>query len=713
MPASTNEPRHQLDITTWASGLAGAAGFDPYLAPAPTITSHVDGSPSAGEVHITASASALFCTPSSPDLHDVYWQETNDNRHRHLPDYNGSVNPVPGSLQLDEALRVQDGFATFGEDVEYYAVGLSNNLSIKKPAVSGTVSASLEIWTPYCWLNLDLAQLIWAVTRFHQAQKLNTDVLLHRDSFIAYSERMNDHRYRQFWNTYRKVDETIGAQMEAVAKQSFAMLTFGAHTSGTQHSALLRIEAVDLLAENARVFDTTRPEDGGDAGAAIFLARRPAVKSADEYLLNQLQSKWGGGVTLTGIAPPYNASLTEPFSPPAEENLVRQRDAASVAKFGLITSSENRPNAIEKGSAEGGFRLESNSARDRTVTWGLGPLHFDFLPGEKIHIRDTLHGLTGDEDLLVRVKTYDLDRPIATMELLELVSPSYTVTPDDLEDMFLWLKADAGITSSGIPLQISQWDDQSGNAYHATVPGGVAGPGHLIAAQNGLDLVDFASAPGGWLEFLHWPTGQEFTRGSNWTLICLFQTRGTSSGHKYILSSQGLNWGSTLDGELTFHTGNPFLGGPNRGPSVWDRHGQNDSTGIWAPAAGVNHWVIGIWRPWATQSNWALSGASRSWVQFIDLEAGSGGQDYSFGIAGIGSGDADPTEGHPGPLAYHDRMQGIGQDTYLGRKWDVAGGVPNIYMAELILYQHDRGRQEIAAYDLDGLCRYLQSKWAV
>jgi hypothetical protein len=55
----------------------------------------------------------------------------------------------------------------------------------------------------------------------------------------------------------------------------------------------------------------------------------------------------------------------------------------------------------------------------------------------------------------------------------------------------LWLRADAGVThSSGA---VSQWNDQSGNANHAALPGTIptATPAYVTASVNGYPSLDF------------------------------------------------------------------------------------------------------------------------------------------------------------------------------------------------------------------------------
>ncbi len=61
-------------------------------------------------------------------------------------------------------------------------------------------------------------------------------------------------------------------------------------------------------------------------------------------------------------------------------------------------------------------------------------------------------------------------------------------TPASAANLYLWLKADAGITESGG--LISQWDDQSGNGYNATASLTLR-PAYNATGLNSLPIVTF------------------------------------------------------------------------------------------------------------------------------------------------------------------------------------------------------------------------------
>jgi hypothetical protein len=63
--------------------------------------------------------------------------------------------------------------------------------------------------------------------------------------------------------------------------------------------------------------------------------------------------------------------------------------------------------------------------------------------------------------------------------------PAPPVTP------YAWYKADVGVTqSSGL---VTQWNDQSGNGRHLTVPSGATEPNYISSGINSLPSIEFLS----------------------------------------------------------------------------------------------------------------------------------------------------------------------------------------------------------------------------
>jgi hypothetical protein len=67
--------------------------------------------------------------------------------------------------------------------------------------------------------------------------------------------------------------------------------------------------------------------------------------------------------------------------------------------------------------------------------------------------------------------------------------PVAAMIPSDLADLALWLKADAGVNTSGS--NVTSWEDQSGNGNDATTQSG--SPVLQSNIKNGLPAISFAS----------------------------------------------------------------------------------------------------------------------------------------------------------------------------------------------------------------------------
>ena len=63
--------------------------------------------------------------------------------------------------------------------------------------------------------------------------------------------------------------------------------------------------------------------------------------------------------------------------------------------------------------------------------------------------------------------------------------------PTDIAGLQAWFKADAGTSTTTDGVGISQWDDQSGNANHATQATGANQPLYKVGILNSLPVVRF------------------------------------------------------------------------------------------------------------------------------------------------------------------------------------------------------------------------------
>lgn len=84
----------------------------------------------------------------------------------------------------------------------------------------------------------------------------------------------------------------------------------------------------------------------------------------------------------------------------------------------------------------------------------------------------------------------DITCPKGYLWVVKLSSTANTFPANPI----LWLKADAGVTAAGGT--VSNWADQSGLNYNATVPSGTTGPQLISNALNGRPVLRFAGAQG-------------------------------------------------------------------------------------------------------------------------------------------------------------------------------------------------------------------------
>lgn len=136
-------------------------------------------------------------------------------------------------------------------------------------------------------------------------------------------------------------------------------------------------------------------------------------------------------------------------------------------------------------------------------------------------------------------------------------------SPTDKSGLVFWFKADAGITQSGG--LVTQWDDQSGNARHATASGATR-PTYTTGALNGLPGVSFPA--GTYMDFgtdaLYDPT-QPFTvctvwkntsDGGTWYHVALLVFATVSRRNFALMASNDTNYGDLS----TQYTGDSTIG---------------------------------------------------------------------------------------------------------------------------------------------------------
>ena len=109
------------------------------------------------------------------------------------------------------------------------------------------------------------------------------------------------------------------------------------------------------------------------------------------------------------------------------------------------------------------------------------------------------------------------------------------VLPSDISNLAIWLKNDTGITSSGDPATVSQWDDSSGNSRHAVQDTSTE---EALLASGGLDLSSVD--PEDFYVFSEDTTAHLECGGSNaFTLSAVARREGTDGDDNAIIGGDG------------------------------------------------------------------------------------------------------------------------------------------------------------------------------
>lgn len=144
------------------------------------------------------------------------------------------------------------------------------------------------------------------------------------------------------------------------------------------------------------------------------------------------------------------------------------------------------------------------------------------------------------------------------------------VPPNPLQilgtNLLAWYRADTGVTLSGS--NVTQWDDQSGNAYHLTVPGGINSPQYSATSFNSRPGITFSTSGTTGLQKTSFAPGaisvtsaflvgtEESTTGSNARFISYKNVVGTDT------DTDGVIWhlSPTLTTIRGFQGATGFLG---------------------------------------------------------------------------------------------------------------------------------------------------------
>lgn len=180
-------------------------------------------------------------------------------------------------------------------------------------------------------------------------------------------------------------------------------------------------------------------------------------------------------------------------------------------------------------------------------------------------------------------------------------------TPTDVSDLQFWFDADA-ITGLSDTDPVAQWDDESGNARHATQATGTAQPTYRTNVLNSLPVVRF---DGG--DFLRYVTTISFAQPN--TVFAVAKRTGTGTrqyvfdggeggagtGERHLLALYNTNnaqmWaGAWLDGGASDTAWHLFRLHYNGGSSTFHRDGSSAASGNAGTHAFENGINIGAGR---------------------------------------------------------------------------------------------------------------------
>ena len=220
-------------------------------------------------------------------------------------------------------------------------------------------------------------------------------------------------------------------------------------------------------------------------------------------------------------------------------------------------------------------------------------------------------------------------------------------TPNDVDNLIVWLKADAGITKDGSDL-VSQWDDQTTGGSN-DVAQSTAGdkPEWIDDVQNGLPIVSFDD------DFLQKATWSGGAISQPITIFLVLKNRRSSSNEEYFYDS-----GSSDRTALIKSTGDTYY--PYAEGGGWQTDITTDTTDF--------HYLTILYE--GASSTFRLDGGAETDSGAVDGDAtmtgltlgerGSGGTDSQCYIGEIMVYDADVSDSDRTLL-----------ETYLKDRWDL------------------------------------------
>lgn len=203
-------------------------------------------------------------------------------------------------------------------------------------------------------------------------------------------------------------------------------------------------------------------------------------------------------------------------------------------------------------------------------------------------------------------------------------------TPAELGTLSLWLDADDGATIT-IDTGVSQWDDKSGNARHATQTTSGAQPSWVTAAQNGLAVVRFAAANSQFLTL-----GDTLDLGTASLNVAAVVTTGSSGGAQSFLTKDRAGattngmWRCEADEAAYFQSPNTVQTARTTATTGWRVYAWQ----VLDRTSGVQWWRDGTSQATNTTGSPDTTNYNNTIPTYVGARQGSGGVGINQAITG-------------------------------------------------------------------------------
>lgn len=489
------------------------ATSDPYLLPQP----YLDGATTFSGNEILITGEHLCALPSTSETHDFQIVDDSNGDVFTLGD-EGDLIQQSGSVPGDVIMAL--GQVEAGPDGRAHSPFDFTGVRF----ISRGAGHSYKIHVPHAWQAIDVAQLIFAMTRFYTgAQGATLRDFLDQESFLDAHEYWENLYRRVAVCFFRRPEVKLGDDLVELAQATGAHLAFSM-------GDLDGIPRLRVFPEGVgstfvpRSIDTGSTEDGviGDV----------SVRWASELLRNRA-SKVPGPYTIYDTGE-IRSRFAQTHRARDDENVAKQEDLGAQEDYGLL--EDPRPLSAKwvpnRDHAHNSFDVYSGSRPLREVEFGQGPLALGYSAGDVVTITDPGRGLDGEEYVVVE-QEIDLDTMTGAVRAIERPTPKIK-GPEYVPGRLFTLDARTQPTdygySDGDP--ITAWDDSvSGDRICFNMSRGLGGTQNLsptFRIDNGQHYVEFGFEQALDLSGITWDYYAADLGVRGWTCVAVLRQASTS-----------------------------------------------------------------------------------------------------------------------------------------------------------------------------------------